>query len=124
MQQKSYRNANKEQIRVQHRNWRNENAEKVREYSRKRHALKHQTQVEPINEKEVYLRDGWICQICHKRVNKKLRYPDPMSPSMDHIIPLSKDGTHMYSNVQLTHWGCNNKKKNANLPQGEQLRIF
>lgn len=118
--QKTYYEANKEKTRI----WKKANLEKVRDYNRKRRALKHTTQIEPINEKIVYFRDGGICQHCRKRINKKLEWPHPMSASLDHIVPLSEGGAHIYKNLQLAHLGCNLSKKVAILPQGEQLRMF
>ena len=117
---KVYREANREKIKA----YRKANLEMGRKHCRKRQALKHTTQIEVINEKEVYLRDGWICQICHRRVNKNLKYPDPKSSSLDHIVPLTKGGTHTYKNVQLTHLVCNSGKKDRVLLQGEQMRLF
>ena len=103
--------------------WWKANHAKHRGYEHIRRAVKYQTQAEPINEKIVYLRDGWICQICRKRVNKALKHPNPMSPSLDHIIPLSQGGTHTYANVQLVHLTCNLTKHVNILAQGEQLRL-
>ena len=121
---KTCRAANPEKYSARYKAWAQANPEKIRERSCTRWALKHKSQVESINEKVVYLRDGWICQICHKRVYKKVKYPDSMSPSLDHIIPLSKGGSHIYANVQLAHFGCNSGKKDNILLQGEQLRMF
>lgn len=33
-------------------------------------------------------------------------------PSIDHVIPISKGGTHTWDNVKLTHISCNCRKKN------------
>lgn len=123
-QTKAWQKSNKEQKKAIDKAWKQANPEKLREYERKRQALKHQTEIEPINEKEIYLRDGWICQHCKKRVNKKFKWPHPVSATLDHIIPLSQGGTHTYRNVQLAHFSCNNRKYNNILVQGEQLRIF
>ena len=120
MQNKAFRDANPEYSKL----WRKANREKSREAERKHRALKYKTQTTPVNEKIVYLRDGWICQHCKKRVDKRFKHPNPMCASLDHIIPLSQGGTHTYNNVQLAHFGCNRKKFNNILPQGEQLRIF
>ncbi len=121
---KAYRIANEKKVKASLRDWRKRNLENNRETCRIRRALKCTTQIEVISEKVVYLRDGWICQICHKRVNRKLKYPDRISASLDHIIPLSKGGIHAYNNVQLAHLSCNTKKQDKVLPQGEQMRIF
>ena len=121
---KAYRKANPEKVKAYNKAYWKANSDKNRQRSHKHRALKHATQIEPISEKQVYLRDGWKCQICHKRVNKKLKWPHPMCASLDHIIPLSKGGTHTYANVQLAHFGCNMSKHNNVLPQGEQMRCF
>lgn len=127
-QTKKYREANREKLNIRKKTyWKADfenNPEKYRKRNRTRRALKQTTQVESINEKEIYLRDGWICQHCKKKVNKKLKHPDPMSPSLDHIVPLSRGGTHTYSNVQLAHLTCNISKHTSVLPQGEQMRLF
>ena len=34
----------------------------------------------------------------------------PMYPSIDHIIPMSKGGGHIWSNVQVAHIICNSIK--------------
>lgn len=75
-----------------------------------RDARKRTNIVESISPLAVYNRDGWRCGICGKRVNKQLRYPHPMSASVDHIIPLVHGGTHTFGNVQCTHLLCNMKK--------------
>lgn len=52
-----------------------------------------------------------VCGICGKPVNKNLKYPDPMSPVIDHIIPINKGGhPSAIENLQLAHWSCNRQK--------------
>lgn len=54
-----------------------------------------------------------ICGICGQPVDKKLRYPHPMSPCIDHIIPLDRSGHPSdINNLQLAHWKCNRAKAN------------
>ena len=136
---KNYRSANPEKEKARHKiyykantenhkafmkAYKKANPDKNREYAHTRRALKCKTSYEPISEKIVYFRDGWKCQICHKSVDNKFNWPDSMSPSLDHIIPLSKGGTHTYNNVQLAHLTCNLSKNVNVLAQGEQMRIF
>lgn len=121
---KACRETNKEKIKAYDRAYCKANPDKNRASVHKHRALKYQTQVEPINDKRIFIRDGWICQICRQKVDKKLKYPNPKSASLDHIIPLSKGGTHTHNNVQLAHLKCNMEKYINTLPQGEQVRLF
>jgi hypothetical protein len=52
-------------------------------------------------------RDAWRCGICSELVDPALRYPNAMSRSIDHIIPLASGGSDTADNVQLAHLGCN-----------------
>ena len=50
-------------------------------------------------------------KICGKPVDKSLRYPHPLSPCIDHIIPVAKGGHPSdIENLQLAHWTCNRQK--------------
>lgn len=54
-----------------------------------------------------------ICGICGQPVDKSLKYPHPMSPCIDHIIPIDRSGHPSdISNLQLAHWKCNRAKAN------------
>ncbi len=121
---KAYDQKRKEDTAIRCKKWAKANVKKVRMHSHERRAYIYKTQIEDINEKQVFIRDGWICQHCKKKVNKKLKFPNHMCASLDHIVPLSKGGKHIYANVQLAHFICNMIKRNTVLPQGEQLRIF
>lgn len=66
-------------------------------------------------------RDNGICQICGKPVNSNDIENGRIGgnyPSLDHIIPLSKGGTHTWGNVQLAHLSCNAKKHNHIVQKG------
>ena len=71
--------------------------------------------------KKIVLATQSICGICGKPVDKSLKYPDPMSPTVDHIIPVSKRGDPIaLDNLQLAHRYCNRLKsdKLPDPPQG------
>lgn len=62
---------------------------------------------------KVMQRDGGICQICGKPVDKNDRQPGRvgnMYPTIDHIVPISRGGAHTWDNVQLSHMICNSIK--------------
>ncbi|MEI9479555.1 MAG: HNH endonuclease [Deltaproteobacteria bacterium] len=70
----------------------------------------------------IFERDKWVCQICHKKINPKLKYPHPMSATIDHIIPSSLGGMGTGENLQAAHWICNSRKRTKAV--GCQLRVF
>jgi predicted Zn-ribbon and HTH transcriptional regulator len=65
---------------------------------------------EPVNRSKVFQRDGYVCQICHEPTSREYDHADPWSPTIDHIIPMSKQGGHTYDNVQCAHAFCNSVK--------------
>ena len=72
---------------------------------------------------------GEVCGICGRPVDKSLKYPDPMAPSVDHIIPISRGGHPSdIDNLQLTHWCCNHAKSDrltaAPPAPGRPVRAF
>ena len=91
------------------RHYRN-NKESYREKKNRRRVLKYSGKYVYINIYNIYKRDRWKCGICGLRVNTKLKHPHPYSPSLDHIVPLSRGGTHTKDNVQLAHLRCNLSK--------------
>ena len=51
------------------------------------------------------------CGICGKPVDKSLKWPHPLSPTVDHIIPVDKGGHPSdIANLQLAHFTCNRWK--------------
>lgn len=62
------------------------------------------------NKKKIYATQT-ICGICGKPVDFSFKYPHPLSPCIDHIIPIAKGGHPSdLSNLQLAHWVCNRQK--------------
>jgi hypothetical protein len=77
---------------------------------------------------EIYLRDGGICQICHKKtlIPGKCFGRAPKAPTIDHIIPVSHKDFMLIGdvriNVRLAHYQCNNQRKNK--PGDAQYLLF
>ena len=62
------------------------------------------------NKKIIYATQT-VCGICGKPVDFSVKYPDPLSPCIDHIIPIDKGGHPSdMDNLQLAHWACNREK--------------
>lgn len=64
--------------------------------------------------KKLIKRDGLRCAICGEMCDLSDRgyskYSGPMYPSIDHIVPMSKGGGHVWNNVQVAHIICNSEK--------------
>ena len=62
------------------------------------------------NKKRIYATQT-VCGICGRPVDFSLKYPQPLSPCIDHIIPIAKGGHPSdIDNLQLAHWTCNRQK--------------
>jgi len=90
--------------------------------------------------RKIILATQSICGICGRPVDKSLKYPDPMSATVDHIIPISRNGDpSALENLQLAHRCCNRAKsdkliapspldrivdRNRDLPLSRDWRTF
>ena len=78
------------------------------------------------NKKKIYA-TRTVCGICGKPVDMSLRWPNPLSKCIDHIIPVSKGGHPSdIENLQLAHVCCNREKsdkitKEASAKQEEEV---
>ena len=63
-----------------------------------------------VNKKKIFATQT-VCGICGKPVDFTKKYPHPLSPCIDHIIPIAKGGHPSdMDNLQLAHWICNREK--------------
>ena len=87
--------------------------------------------------KKIILATQSVCGICGQPIDKSIKYPDPLSPTVDHIIPCAKGGSDELDNLQIAHRKCNrmksdkmpeeNQKKaenNRDFPQAANWRTF
>lgn len=78
---------------------------KVKYYSPKRRAI--YAAGDDIDHLTLFELHGWMCNICLDTINPKLRKPNPMAATVDHLVPLCKGGTHTWDNVAPAHAACN-----------------
>lgn len=71
--------------------------------------LKMQT-IERVSKQKVFERDHFKCQVCLGPCKREWKMGDPASPTIDHVIPLAKGGTHSYANCRTAHAICNSLK--------------
>lgn len=85
-------------------------AEAQRRLRYRRRALLAEAFVEDVVRSEIFERDDYTCQLCGDGIDMTIEFPDRMAPTIDHIIPLARGGTHEPSNVQAAHFVCNVRK--------------
>lgn len=110
---------NPESFAVRMKRWQQAHPERVRETkaaSQSRRRARHaQTENEPIDFRDIYERDKHRCGLCHRLVAWQ-------NFSLDHVVPLSRGGAHIKSNVQTAHRTCNSRKGNRGAVQ-QNLRL-
>lgn len=120
---REYYLSNREKILEYQRQWRAKNRLKKREMDKKwrqehstekilqnlvRRARIKGTTVDNFRKEEISNWSTKVCGICHKLIEDGFH--------IDHIIPLSKGGTHTIDNLQLAHPFCN-LSKGSNYPR-------
>lgn len=88
-----------------------------KEAKRRREYLKRSTsnhKGKTFRRSDIYKRDGYTCQLCNCAVRKTKEYA-PDQATIDHIIPLSRGGTHTMENCQCACQACN-WAKNDSMP--------
>ena len=73
-----------------------------------RGATLHHGWIRPAIRAAIYARDGYQCKLCGEPVDTAADpQRDDWAPTLDHIIPRSKGGTHDVSNLRTAHRWCN-----------------
>jgi hypothetical protein len=69
-----------------------------------------------------YEKFGGLCQLCGCKTEMLKEY-SPHQATVDHIVPLSKQGLHVEENLQLACMLCNARKSDT-LADGSQLLLY
>jgi 5-methylcytosine-specific restriction endonuclease McrA len=88
----------------------------------RRRASKRQAFVADVSPRKIYERDGWRCRLCGRKLKRNAVVPHSLAPTIDHIVPLARGGTHEPSNVQAAHFLCNSLK--GDRQGGDQLALI
>ncbi len=114
----AHRHANLERSRENSRRYYHENPDLVNTRTIMRRDIERSGQAEgdEIDRREVAEMFGWICQLCSEPIDPSINHRKwdckPMGVSLDHIVPLTRGGLHVWSNVQPAHLVCNERKQN------------
>ncbi len=69
-----------------------------------------------ISPEQVVREYGSTCHICHEEIDMSLPRTSKLGLTLDHVIPLSKDGPDTIQNLRPAHWSCNIRKSDK-LPE-------
>lgn len=92
------------------------------EAKHRRRARQRASLVESVSRRKVYERDRWRCYLCNAKVRADSVVPDPLAPTLDHVVPLALGGEHSMANVRLACYRCNCIKGARG--GGEQLALI
>lgn len=95
------------------RRWKAAHPEAVRAEDARRRSLL--VKVESVDLRALWVSQCGVCAMCRHRIDESLDWPDPMSKSLDHIVPLARGGEHAQRNLQFVHL-VENLRKGARLP--------
>ena len=59
---------------------------------------------------ELWKNSDQTCIVCGDLIDEGINHPDPMSRTIEHIIPIARGGKHEESNIAFSHLGCNLRK--------------
>lgn len=104
---KAWADNNRDLLRATRNAWASANREKVQAHRHRRRAQVRATFVGDVDLAAKWIEQAGCCGICAAPLDRTLRYPHPLSPSVDHIIPLSKGGGHTQDNLAWTCLVCN-----------------
>lgn len=114
---------------------RKRNKNKVREFTKERkkiRAIKNGGFDSSISSEKLFKRDNGICYICkcncnyndYKIIDSAFVTGDSF-PTIEHVVPISKGGTHTWNNVMLACMKCNTNKGTQLINEAEeQLKFF
>ena len=85
-----WRDANRERIAESNREWRNANRVRVLAKNDRRRTALSSRFVEDVDRAGLWLRDDGLCGICGEWVDPSLPWPEKMSQTLDHIVPVRR----------------------------------
>lgn len=91
--------------------WAAANPEKVKAVGHRRRVTKRERPADKVLLVDLLRDQGGLCGLCDQPIDMTLKWPNRLSSSMDHIIPLAKGGDGLRANLQAAHLGCNNRKR-------------
>ena len=70
----------------------------------------------------IIAKTGAPCALCGEPIDYSLRYPDPDSFVVDHVVPLNRGGDDVLANKTASHNRCN-RLKSDRADGGPTIRV-
>lgn len=99
--------ANPERRAEWHRQWAKANPEKVAVARHRRRARLKGIPADDVTVVDLMIAQDFTCYLCNGPMDPELKKPHPLSPSIDHIVPIARGGTSLRENLAAAHLGCN-----------------
>jgi 5-methylcytosine-specific restriction endonuclease McrA len=96
--------------------------ESRRQHKDRRRAVKRDAYRADVHRRRVFEADGYRCHLCRRKTDSTKAAPHPRSPTIDHVIPISRGGTHEPANCRTACFQCNATKGDRG--GGEQLLLL
>lgn len=82
-------------------------------HNHRRRVAKKNAEFVPVHPDVIFERDRWKCCHCGCKVSKKYDPNHDRYPNLDHVIPISKGGSHRPENLQCLCRACNLEKSDS-----------
>ncbi len=71
-------------------------------------------------------RDGYVCQLCGRDIDRLAKPCTPWAPSVDHIVPpeIAPHLRYEPSNLRAAHFHCNSSRKQGDRPTSRASRAW
>lgn len=76
----------------------------------RRRAREKMSMVGRFRRSDIFERDQYTCHLCGRQTDPLIRVPDPFAPTLDHVVPLSKGGSHTEGNIRTACFICNSRR--------------
>jgi hypothetical protein len=126
--QRQWYAANRERERAKGRAWREANSEAAAESRRRaqsrRRARLRALPSEPYTMAQLIERDGTCCVLCGEELDLTVCYPELLAPTVEHLecIVWPDSAGDVLSNVAVSHWDCNNRRRDKPHPAAARKR--
>jgi len=106
---RSYHSVNSKRRNASTRSWQTKNRLAVNAHASRYRAIKKLVSVKSVDFEKIWKQFNGLCYICDEPISKN-------NVHYDHLVPLSKGGSHTYNNLRPTHSKCN-QSKNSKTPR-------